>query len=73
VTKNNQSTQDTINNSIAQLQISIADLQKKQAQDAANISTLQSQAASGAFNKQAAGTGGAFGKTGSTTTTTPKK
>jgi hypothetical protein len=73
VTKNNQSTQDTINNSIAQLQISIADLQKKQAQDAANISTLQSQAASGAFNKQAAGTGAATGKAGSTTTTAPGK
>jgi uncharacterized protein HemX len=36
-------TQDTINNSISQLQGSIADLQKKQAKDAANISTLQSQ------------------------------
>ena len=73
VTKNNQSTQDTINNSIAQLQISIADLQKKQAQDAANISTLQSQVAAGALNKQAAGTGSALGKAGSTTTTTPNK
>jgi uncharacterized protein HemX len=43
VSQSTEDTQDTINNSISQLQGSIADLQKKQAQDAANISTLQSQ------------------------------
>jgi uncharacterized protein HemX len=43
VNQSTKETQDTINNSISQLQSSIADLQKKQAKDAANISTLQSQ------------------------------
>ena len=43
VNQSTKETQDTINNSISQLQSSIADLQKKQAKNAANISTLQSQ------------------------------
>ena len=73
VTKNNQNTQQAINNSIAQLQISISDLQRKQAQDAANIATLQSQAQQGAFNKAAPGTTGANAKTNTNTTTTPSK
>jgi uncharacterized protein HemX len=76
VTKNSKDTQDTINNSIAQLQGSIQALQKQQAQDAANISTLQSQAASGALGKKAAaGTSTTVtpGATTTTTTTTPKK
>jgi hypothetical protein len=73
VTKNNQNTQQAINNSIAQLQISISDLQRKQAQDAANIATLQSQAQQGAFNKAAPGTAGANAKTNTNTTTTPSK
>jgi hypothetical protein len=76
VTKNSKATQDTINNSIAQLQGSIQALQKQQAQDAANISTLQSQAASGAFKKganNAPGTAVTPGTTTGTTTTTPKK
>ncbi len=75
VTKNSKNTQDTINNSIAQLQGSIQALQKQQAEDAANISTLQSQAASGAFGKGApagATTTTTPGAT-TTTTTTPKK
>jgi len=69
VTKNSKETQDTINSTIGQLQATISDLQQKQAQDAANISTLQSQAASGAFSKGAA----APTATPGTTTTTPKK
>jgi uncharacterized protein HemX len=82
VTKNSKNTQDTINNSIAQLQGSIQALQKQQAQNAANISTLQSQAAAGAFNSKgaAAGTpatpttpGAATPTTPGATTTTPKK
>ncbi len=64
VTQSTKDTQDTINNSISQIQGSIADLQKKQAQDAANISTLQSQVASGALSQGGAATPG-------TTTTTP--
>jgi uncharacterized protein HemX len=55
VAKNSKDTQDAINNSIAQLQGSIQALQKQQAQNAANISTLQSQVASGALSKGAAG------------------
>jgi uncharacterized protein HemX len=76
VTKSSKNTQNTINSSIAQLQASIQALQKQQAQDAANISTLQSQAQSGAFSGKAAGAaaGGAAANavTPGTTTTTPK-
>ena len=53
VTKNSKDTQNALNASIAQLQQSIANQQKQQAQAAANIATLQSQVASGALNKQA--------------------
>ena len=76
VNQSTKQTQDTINNSISQLQGSIADLQKKQAKDAANISTLQSQVQ--ALNRPAAGAlnqGGAATPTPApapgTTTTTP--
>lgn len=72
VTKNSKDTQNTLNASTATLQQSIAALQKQQAQDSANISTLQSQAASGGLGKgAAAGTALTPGVT--TTTTTPKK
>ena len=54
VTKNSKDTQNALNASIAQLQQSIANLQKQQSQAAANISTLQSQVAAGALNKNAA-------------------
>jgi uncharacterized protein HemX len=65
--KNSKDTQAALNASVAQLQQSIASLQKQQSQNSANISTLQSQAASGAFSK-----GAAAGTTvTSTTTTTP--
>jgi uncharacterized protein HemX len=80
VAKNSKDTQDAINNSIAQLQGSIQALQKQQAQNAANISTLQSQVASGALGKGgAAGTKQGAAATPGTaatpgaTTTTPKK
>jgi uncharacterized protein HemX len=73
VTQSSKDTQDTINNSIAQLQASIQALQKQQAQNAAAISALQSQAASGALGKRAAaGAPGAAAAPG-TTTTTPNK
>jgi chromosome segregation ATPase len=45
VTKNNQETQKTLNDTVAGLQTSITQLTQKQAQDAANIATLQSQVA----------------------------
>jgi uncharacterized protein HemX len=85
LTENTKNTQDTINNSIAQLQSSIQALQKKQAQNAAIISTLQSQVAAGALGKGgaaatpgAAATRGAAATPGAattpeSTTTTPKK
>jgi uncharacterized protein HemX len=66
VTKNSKATQATLNDTVTRLQASIAAVQKQQAQDAANISTLQAQAASGAFSKK--GAGAALG-TGTTTTT----
>jgi uncharacterized protein HemX len=76
VTKNSKDTQNALNASIAQLQQSIANLQKQQAQAAANISTLQSQVAAGALNKNAANAvtpGVAPTAPGAaTTTTTPK-
>ena len=81
VNQSTKETQDTINNSISQLQSSIADLQKKQAKNAANLSTLQSQVqtlnrpGAGALNQGAAGAqnqGGAAAPTPAPgTTTTP--
>jgi uncharacterized protein HemX len=71
-TKSSKDTQQALNASAAQLQASIAALQKQQAQNAASISTLQGQVASGAAGKGAAGTAVAP-VTPSTTTTTPKK
>jgi uncharacterized protein HemX len=77
VTKNTKDTQNALNASIAQLQSSIAGLQKKQSQTAANLSTLQSQVASGALNKPGAtpgaAAGGATAGAVTTTPTTPKK
>lgn len=76
VAKNSKDTQDAINNSIAQLQGSIQALQKQQAQNAANIATLQSQVASGALGKGAAAAQPGVAATPGTTpgtTTTPKK
>jgi uncharacterized protein HemX len=71
VTKNSKDTQNALNASIAQLQQSLSSLQKKQAQAATNISTLQGQVAAGALNKKATpgATPSAPGAT--TTTTTP--
>jgi uncharacterized protein HemX len=69
VTKNNQATQQTLNSTITGLQNSIQALQKKQAEDAANISTLQSQASKGALKGAAATPGTTI--TPGTTTTTP--
>jgi uncharacterized protein HemX len=74
-TKNSKDTQNALNASVAQLQTSIAALQKQAGQNSANIATLQSQATAGAFGKGAAGAAGAAGTTltpGATTTTTPK-
>jgi hypothetical protein len=73
VTKNSKDTQDTINNSIAQLQASIQALQKQQAQNAATISTLQSQVAAAAQAKGAKAAGTTVTPGAATTTTTPKK
>jgi uncharacterized protein HemX len=77
VTKNSKDAQNAINASVAQLQQTIAGLQKQQAQAAANISTLQSQVASGALAKKAAPgattTPPAGGSTTTTTTTTTPK
>jgi hypothetical protein len=67
VTKNTEDTQATLNSTVQSLQASIADLQRKQAQDAANISTLQSQVAAGAI--AGAGAGAGAGATPGTTTT----
>ncbi len=64
VTKNTEDTQQTLNNTVQQLQSSITDLQRKQAQDAANIATLQSQVAAAAASAAAgAGAGAAPGTT----------
>jgi uncharacterized protein HemX len=74
-TKNSKDTQNALNASVAQLQSSIAALQKQAGQNSANIATLQSQATSGAFGKGAAGAAGTAGTAltpGATTTTTPK-
>ena len=71
VAKNSKDTQDAINNSIAQLQGSLQALQKQQAQNAANIATLQSQAA--ALSRRAAAAQPGAAATPGTTTTTPQK
>jgi len=73
VTKNSKDTQDTINNSIAQLQASIQTVQKQQAENAATISTLQSQVAAGALAKGGKAPGTTVTPGAATTTTTPKK
>jgi uncharacterized protein HemX len=71
-TKNSKDTQNALNASAAQLQASIAALQRQQSQNAANIATLQSQATAGAFGKNAgAGTIPPGAIPGATTT--PKK
>jgi hypothetical protein len=67
-TKNSKDTQAALNASVAQLQQSIAAIQKQQSQDSANIATLQSQASSGAFGKGAAAGAGAALTPGTTTT-----
>jgi uncharacterized protein HemX len=74
VTKSNQQTQNTLNSTITGLQNSIQAVQKKQAQDAANISTLQSQASAGALKGAAAkpATPGTAVTPGVTTTTPAK-
>jgi uncharacterized protein HemX len=68
--KNSKDTQAALNSSVAQLQQSIAAIQKQQSQNAASIATLQSQVSAGALSKGAAvGPGTAI--TPGTTTTTP--
>jgi uncharacterized coiled-coil protein SlyX len=69
--KNSKDTQAALNASVAQLQQSIAAVQKQQSQNAASIATLQTQAAAGAFSKGAAATPGTALTPGATTTTTP--
>jgi uncharacterized protein HemX len=74
VTKNNQATQQTLNSTITGLQNSIQALQKQRAEDAANISTLQSQASKGALKGAAAAPAPAATPGATTTTpTTPSK
>jgi hypothetical protein len=68
-TKNSKDTQEALNSSVAQLQQSIAAVQKQQSQNAASISSLQTQASSGAFGKGAAANPGAALTPGTTTTT----
>jgi hypothetical protein len=71
-TKNSKDTQAALNSSVAQLQQSIAAVQKQQAANAAGLSTLRSQASAGAFGKGALGAGaGTTVSPGATTTTTP--
>ena len=55
VTKNTEDTQQTLNQTVQQLQSQIAALQQKQAQDAANIATLQSQVAASARRRRPGG------------------
>ena len=50
-TKNSKDTQAALNASVAQLQQSIAAVQKQQSQNAASISSLQTQASSGAIRQ----------------------
>jgi small-conductance mechanosensitive channel len=70
-TKNSKDTQEALNSSVAQLQQSIAAIQKQQSQNAASISTLQSQASAGALGKGAAAGAGTALTPEATTTTTP--
>jgi uncharacterized protein HemX len=72
-TKNSKDTQAALNSSVAQLQQSIAAVQKQQSANAASISSLQTQAASGAFGKGANAGAGTALTPGATTTTTPNK
>jgi uncharacterized protein HemX len=69
--KNSKDTQAALNASVAQLQQSIASLQKKQSQNAGKIARLQRQASSGAFGKGAAAGTTVTPTPGATTTTTP--
>jgi uncharacterized coiled-coil protein SlyX len=69
-TKNSKDTQAALNSSVAQLQQSIAAVQKQQAANAASLSTLQSQASAAALGKGAQGAGTTV-TPGATTTTTP--
>jgi chaperonin cofactor prefoldin len=71
VTKSNKDTQAALNATVTGLQATIAELTKKQAQDASNISTLQAQINAAAKNAAGATTGTT--STPGTTTTTPKK
>jgi hypothetical protein len=67
-TKNSKDTQTALNSSVAGLQASISALQKQEAQNSANVATLQAQASSGAFGKGGAATATPLTPT---TTTTP--
>jgi hypothetical protein len=71
VTKSNKDTQAALNATVTGLQATIGVLTKKQAQDAANISTLQAQINS--LNKAGAAAATGTTATPGTTTTTPKK
>jgi hypothetical protein len=71
VTKSNKDTQAALNATVTGLQATIGVLTKKQAQDAANISTLQAQINS--LNKAGAAAPTGTTSTPGTTTTTPKK
>ena len=71
-TKVSKDAQNAVNASAAQLQASIAALQKQASQNAQNISTLQSQASAAALSKGATAGTVTPGAT-PTTTTTPKK
>src|SRR3954453_6554392 len=68
--KNSKDTQAALNSSVAQLQQSIAAIQKQQSQNAASITSLQSQVSAGALSKGAAVTP-PTALTPGTTTTTP--
>ena len=71
VAKSNKDTQAALNATVTGIQTTIAELTKKQAQDASNISTLQAQINAAAKNAAGATTGTTA--TPGTTTTTPKK
>jgi len=71
VTKSNKDTQAALNATVTGIQATSAELTKKQAQDASNISTLQAQINAAAKNAAGATTGTT--STPGSTTTTPKK
>jgi len=73
VTKNSKDTQNTLNSTVTGLQQQIAAVQKQRAQDAANITALQSEIASGAGSKKGATAlpGTATTTPGAKTKTTP--